>query len=61
MTARRLLARGGILLFACNKRGFRLDPAALPGLIVRDLSRATLAPDFARRANAHHVWRLEVR
>jgi hypothetical protein len=28
-------------------------------MTVRDLSRATLAPDFARRANAHHVWRLE--
>jgi 23S rRNA (guanine2445-N2)-methyltransferase / 23S rRNA (guanine2069-N7)-methyltransferase len=61
MTARRLLAPGGILLFACNKRAFKLDPDALPGLNVRGLSRATLARDFARRANAHHVWRLEPR
>jgi 23S rRNA (guanine2445-N2)-methyltransferase / 23S rRNA (guanine2069-N7)-methyltransferase len=61
MTARRLLAPGGVLLFACNRRGFKLDPAALPGLALKDLSRATLAPDFARRANAHHVWRIEAR
>jgi 23S rRNA (guanine2445-N2)-methyltransferase / 23S rRNA (guanine2069-N7)-methyltransferase len=59
LTARRLLAPNGILLFACNKRGFKLDPAALPGMEARDLSRATLAQDFARRANAHHVWRFE--
>ena len=61
MTARRLLAPHGVLLFCCNRRGFVLDPAALPGLDAKDLSRATLAPDFARRAASHHVWRLEAR
>ena len=61
MTARRMLAPRGILLFACNRRGFKLDPAALPTLAIKDLSRATLAPDFARRANAHHVWQIEPR
>ena len=59
MTVRRLLAPGGILLFSSNRRGFKLDPAALPALTVTDLSRVTLASDFARRANAHHVWRIE--
>ena len=61
MTARRLLAPHGILLFSSNRRGFKLDPAAFPALTLKDLSRATLAPDFARRANAHHVWRIEAR
>jgi 23S rRNA (guanine2445-N2)-methyltransferase / 23S rRNA (guanine2069-N7)-methyltransferase len=59
MTARRLLAPRGILLFSTNRRGFKLDPAGFPALVLKDLSRATLALDFARRANAHHVWQIE--
>jgi 23S rRNA (guanine2445-N2)-methyltransferase / 23S rRNA (guanine2069-N7)-methyltransferase len=61
MTARRLLAPGGILLFATNLRNFRLDRTELGGLEVRDLSRATLAFDCERGANRHHVFQLERR
>ena len=57
MTARRLLAPGGILLFATNRRGFKLDHGELGGLEVKDLSRATLPFDCARGANRHHVFR----
>ena len=59
MTARRLLAPGGILLFATNRRGFRLDRDELTGLTVTDLSRATLPFDCTRAATRHHVYRLE--
>ena len=59
MTARRLLAPGGILLFATNRRGFKLDRHDLGGLEVKDLSRATLPFDCARSANRHFVFRLE--
>jgi 23S rRNA (guanine2445-N2)-methyltransferase / 23S rRNA (guanine2069-N7)-methyltransferase len=59
MTARRLLAPGGILLFATNLRNFRLDHAELRGLAVKDLSRATLAFDCERGANRHHVFQFE--
>lgn len=59
LTARRLLAPGGVLLFACNRRGFRLDSSALGGLAVKDLSRATLAFDCERSATRHHVFRIE--
>ena len=59
MTARRLLAPGGILLFATNRRGFRLDRESLTGLRVTDLSRSTLPFDCTRSANRHHVFRLE--
>ena len=59
MTARRLLAPGGILLFATNLRNFRLDHAELGGLGVKDLSRATLAFDCERGANRHHVFQIE--
>jgi 23S rRNA (guanine2445-N2)-methyltransferase / 23S rRNA (guanine2069-N7)-methyltransferase len=61
MTARRLLAPGGILLFATNLRNFRLDRTELGGLEVRDLSRATLAFDCERGANRHHVFQIERR
>jgi 23S rRNA (guanine2445-N2)-methyltransferase / 23S rRNA (guanine2069-N7)-methyltransferase len=59
MTARRLLAPGGTLLFATNRRGFRLDHGELGGLTVKDLSRATLPFDCARGANRHHVFSLK--
>ncbi len=61
MTARRLLAPDGILLFATNLRNFRLDRTELGGLAVKDLSRATLAFDCERGANRHHVFQIERR
>ncbi len=62
LVARRLLAPAGVLVFACNARRFEMDVTALSGdLELVDLSRATLAPDFARRARAHHVWRITAR
>ncbi len=61
LTARRLLAPGGALLFATNARNFRLDRAELTGLDVKDSSRSTLAFDCERGANRHHVFRIEHR
>ncbi len=59
LIARRLLAPGGILLFANNLRNFRLEYSELRGLEVKDLSRATLAFDCERGANRHHVFQVE--
>ncbi len=59
MTARRFLAPGGVLLFATNRRGFKLDHGELGGLSVKDLSRATLPFDCTRGANRHHVFSLK--
>jgi 23S rRNA (guanine2445-N2)-methyltransferase / 23S rRNA (guanine2069-N7)-methyltransferase len=61
LTTRRLLAPGGVLLFATNLRNFRLDRSELGGLEVKDLSRSTLAFDCERGANRHHVFRIEDR
>jgi len=60
VVARRLLAPGGSILFAANARRFALEADALTraGLVLRDLSRATLPLDFARSAHSHHVWRI---
>ena len=45
LTARRLLAPGGILLFSTNRRGFKFEYGELGGLAVKDISRATLPFD----------------
>ncbi len=62
LVVRRLLEPGGVLVFACNARKFAFDAGALaPDHDLEDLSRATLPPDFARSARAHHVWRISAR
>jgi 23S rRNA (guanine2445-N2)-methyltransferase / 23S rRNA (guanine2069-N7)-methyltransferase len=52
----RLLARGGTLVFSNNFQRFRLDAAALPELEVRDITRETVPPDFARNPRIHHCF-----
>jgi 23S rRNA (guanine2445-N2)-methyltransferase / 23S rRNA (guanine2069-N7)-methyltransferase len=59
ITARRFLAPGGILLFATNRRGFKLEHGELGGLSVKDISRATLPFDCSRGANRHHVFSIK--
>jgi 23S rRNA (guanine2445-N2)-methyltransferase / 23S rRNA (guanine2069-N7)-methyltransferase len=54
--AARLLERGGTLVFCTNLRRFRLDPDALPGLEVRDITRRTLPRDFADNPRIHQCW-----
>jgi 23S rRNA (guanine2445-N2)-methyltransferase / 23S rRNA (guanine2069-N7)-methyltransferase len=62
LVTRRLLAPGGVLMFACNARRFSMDTDTLTrDHLLSDLSRATLPPDFARSARAHHTWRITVR
>ena len=60
-TAVELLEPDGALLFSTNYRRFRLDQEALAEFDLTDLSQATLPPDFARNARAHHLWRIERR
>ena len=52
----RLLAPGGTLVFSNNFQRFRLDAAALPELEVRDITRETVPPDFARNPRIHHCF-----
>ena len=62
LVARRLLAPGGVVIFACNARRFSMDTGSLErDHRLADLSRATLPPDFARSARAHHVWQVTPR
>lgn len=51
----RLLTDGGELFFSNNRRGFKLDTAALAGLDVRDISRQTVPEDFSNK-QIHQCW-----
>jgi 23S rRNA (guanine2445-N2)-methyltransferase / 23S rRNA (guanine2069-N7)-methyltransferase len=55
-----LLAPGGVLYFSNNRRGFKLDLAALEGLQVEDITAQTLDEDFRRLPPPppHRCWRI---
>lgn len=53
-----LLTRDGLLVFSCNRRGFRLDVKGLAGLQVEDVSKASIPEDFARRPQIHKCWKI---
>lgn len=50
-----LLAPQGVLLFATNRRRFKLDAGLADEFAIRDLTAATTPPDFARRP-PHKCW-----
>jgi len=52
----RLLAAGGELVFSTNFTRFDLDAAALPGLTIEDISRATIPKDFERNPRIHRCF-----
>jgi 23S rRNA (guanine2445-N2)-methyltransferase / 23S rRNA (guanine2069-N7)-methyltransferase len=56
--AARLLEPGGVLVFSCNFRRFRLDREALAGFAIEDLTRATIPRDFERDPRIHQCFRL---
>ncbi len=53
-----LLADGGVLYFSTNRRGFKLDRDAMPGLSCEDITAQTLDADFQRPRPAHQCWRI---
>ncbi|MCL2895509.1 bifunctional 23S rRNA (guanine(2069)-N(7))-methyltransferase RlmK/23S rRNA (guanine(2445)-N(2))-methyltransferase RlmL [Brenneria tiliae] len=57
---KRLLRRGGTIMFSNNKRGFRMDMPGLAalGLAAREITAATQSADFARNRQIHNCWLL---
>ena len=53
-----LLATDGVLYFSTNKRGFKLDETALPGLQATDITKQSVDPDFDRPRPPHKCWRI---
>ena len=54
----RLLAPGGLLIFSSNRRNFRLEKEALPGLDIKDVSLDTIPKDFERNKRIHHCFEI---
>ena len=55
---KRLLRKGGTIMFSNNKRGFRMDHDGLAalGLKAQEISQKTLSQDFARNRQIHTCW-----
>jgi len=57
----RVLAPGGMILFSCNLRRFKLDAGIERDFVVSDITRASIPPDFARDQRIHRAYELRVR
>lgn len=55
---KRLLRKGGTIMFSNNKRGFRMDLEGLValGLQAQEITQKTLSQDFARNRQIHNCW-----
>ena len=55
-----VLAPGGIIVFSCNLRSFKLDEEALAtaGLHVQDITARTIPHDFERNPKIHRCFLL---
>ena len=51
-----LLAPGGEMFFSTNRRGFRLDNAALADIDIEDITASSFDPDFARNQRIHKLY-----
>jgi 23S rRNA (guanine2445-N2)-methyltransferase / 23S rRNA (guanine2069-N7)-methyltransferase len=56
--AAKLLARDGMLFFSNNFRQFKMQRAGLPGLILEDITHATIPSDFQRNPRIHTCWKI---
>jgi len=54
----RLLEPGGLLVFSTNAQRFRLEPALPERYAIRDVSAATLPPDFERNPRIHRCFEI---
>lgn len=54
----RLLDKDGVLIFSNNLRSFKMDSESMPGLEIKDISRATLPKDFERNPKIHNCWEI---
>ncbi|ELX8379077.1 bifunctional 23S rRNA (guanine(2069)-N(7))-methyltransferase RlmK/23S rRNA (guanine(2445)-N(2))-methyltransferase RlmL [Providencia vermicola] len=55
---KRMLRRGGTIMFSNNKRGFKMDSEALSdlGLQAEEITAKTRSEDFARNRQIHNCW-----
>jgi 23S rRNA (guanine2069-N7)-methyltransferase / 23S rRNA (guanine2445-N2)-methyltransferase len=56
----RLLEPGGLLVFSTNAQRFRLEEALAARYAIRDVSAATLPPDFERNPRIHRCFEMRL-
>jgi 23S rRNA (guanine2445-N2)-methyltransferase / 23S rRNA (guanine2069-N7)-methyltransferase len=54
----RCLAKDGVLIFSCNFRKFKLDPAVTDRYRVTDLTDWSIPRDFQRPAKIHYCFEI---
>lgn len=57
----KLLMPAGKLYFSTNRRGFKLDSAALQDFNIKDITAQTLGEDFKRPPPMHKCWSIELK
>lgn len=59
----RVLAKGGLIVFSCNRRSFKLDEEGLrgDGFVFKDVSAQTIPRDFQRNPKIHKCYLLKKR
>lgn len=57
----RLLAPGGVIVFSTNAQRFRLEESLPERYDVRDISAATVPPDFERNPRIHRCFEVRLR
>lgn len=53
-----LLAPAGVLVFSCNRRGFRLGESLQQRYQCQDITRQTLPEDYKRNPRIHSCWEI---
>jgi len=56
----RVLAPEGLIVFSTNAQRFRLEPLLGERYEIRDVSAATLPPDFARNPRIHRCYEVRL-
>ena len=59
--AMRLLKADGLLIFSCNRRGFKLAESVTELFQADDVTGATIPEDFRRKPSIHHCWEIRHR
>lgn len=54
----KLLSPGGLLIFSCNRRKFKMETDALKGWSIKNITRATIPKDFERNKRIHHTFEI---
>ena len=56
--AAKLLEPAGTLIFSTNLQSFAMNTGELAGLILEDITRNTIPPDYRRNPRIHSCWRI---